>query len=101
MDIELKTRVERNKACASAPVDNEIVFLNMQKNHYVALDEIGRRIWDLLEKPSSVEELCQKLSLEFANTPEGIAKDILPFLNELETENIILKLDEKLSKHAQ
>ncbi len=95
MSIELKTRIKRNNNCASAPVDNEIVFLNLLHNHYIALDEIGRRVWDLLEAPQSVEELSKKLSQEFKNTPEGIAFDLLPFLNELETEGIVCLSNEK------
>jgi hypothetical protein len=53
------------------------------------LDEIGRRIWDLLEAPRRVDELCQQLAGEFDATAEQIAADILPFMVQLETEGLV------------
>ena len=88
MPIEMNTCIVRLPDLQSAPVDEEIVILNLQTNNYVALDEIGRRIWELLASPRRVDELCQQLSREFAATPEQIAADVLPFLAELERENL-------------
>ena len=48
MPIGLNSRIMRNKNQMSAPVDNEIVILNMDRNNYIGLDEIGRFIWDLI-----------------------------------------------------
>src|ERR1700722_11043921 len=81
--------VARNEDLASAPVDREIVFLNMATDSYVALDEIGRRIWDLLESPRSIADLTRELSAEFEGMPDVIAADVLTFLKELEREGMV------------
>jgi hypothetical protein len=93
MPIGLNTRIVRNENQMSAPVDNEIVILNMAKNNYIGLDEIGRFIWDLLAEPYRVDELCEQLSRHFEATPDQIAADVLPFIEELESEGLIKVLE--------
>ena len=89
MSVELSSQIVRTENLMSAPVDNEIVILNMAKNNYIGLDEIGRRIWDLSAEACSVDDLCNRLSREFEATPEQIAVDVLPFLEELAQEGLI------------
>jgi hypothetical protein len=93
MSIESTSRVVRTDGMMTAPVDNEIVILNMKGNNYISLDAIGRRIWDLLETPVCVADLCQKLSAEFEATQEQIVGDVLPFLIELEREGLVRVAD--------
>lgn len=89
MPIDLSSTVVRADNLMSAPVDKEIVILNMVKNNYIGLDEIGLRIWELIAEPRRVGDLCIQLSREFEATPEQIADDVLPFLAELEDENLV------------
>jgi hypothetical protein len=81
--------VARNDTLMSAPIDREIVFLNPSTDSYVALDDIGRRIWDLLEQPRRLEELVDLLAEEFEGQRETIRSDLVPFLAELEGEGIV------------
>jgi hypothetical protein len=88
MPIGLSTVVVRTAGLLSAPVDDEIVILNPGRDNYVGLDAVGRAVWDLLEQPHEVAELCRKLSQDFDATPEQIAADLLPFLAEMTDEGI-------------
>ena len=89
MSIDCATSVVRTEGAMSAPVDNEIVILNMKGNNYISLDQIGRRIWELIETPVAVEDLCSRLEQEFAGTREQIVADVIPFLEELEREGLV------------
>ena len=90
MPVQLETVVVRNNKPMSVQVDNDLVILNMAGDNYIALDEIGRRIWSLLDKPVPVDALCRQLSEEFDSNLEEILQDVLPFLNELAEEGLIL-----------
>lgn len=89
MSLNLTTSVFRPEGMMTAPVDKDIIILNMAKNNYVSLDMIGRRIWELLEKPILVGELCRHLQQEFAGEEGQIAADVLSFLAELEKEGLL------------
>jgi hypothetical protein len=93
MAIEATTRVVRTEGIMTAPVDQEIVLLNMKGNNYISLDAIGRRIWELLENPAMVNDLCKQLGEEFEGTQEQISADVLSFLEELEREGLVRVAD--------
>ena len=79
----------RNLQLVVARLDPEIVILSQVSNNYLGLDEIGCRVWDLLETPQQVDELCRLLGEEFAATPEHVSIDLLPFLSELTKEGVV------------
>jgi hypothetical protein len=87
--IERTTTVVRTEGMMTAPVDSEIVILNMKGNNYISLDAIGRRIWEIIEIPVTVDDLCSRLGQEFEGTPEQIIADVQPFLEELEREGLV------------
>ncbi len=89
MPFELSTRVVRLPEAMTAAVDRELVILSLARNHYVGLDEIGRRVWELLETSQSAAELCQTLAGEFDASADQIACDLVPFLVQLESEGLV------------
>jgi len=89
MAIDSTTRIIRTPNLASCVIDADLVILNLSHNNYTAFDAIGRRIWDLIESPRRVDELCRQLSEEFDGVPDEIAADVLRFLNELEDEQLV------------
>jgi hypothetical protein len=89
MTIELHSVVVRVPELLSTPVDDEIVILNPERDNYVGLDAIGRSVWDLIEQPSEVAELCRALGETFEGTSEQIETDVLAFLSEMVDEGIV------------
>lgn len=89
MPIELNTYIMRSGDLLSTIVDKEIVILNTARNNYIELDEVGLRIWELLENPIRVDKLRDQLSREFEATPEQIIADVMPFLVDLDKEGLI------------
>lgn len=89
MPIDLFTTVVRTEGLMTAPVDNDLVILNMKGNNYLSLDHIGRRIWELIAVPVTVADLCRQLATEFQGTDEQIAADVLSFLARLEAEGLV------------
>jgi len=87
--------VVRTEGLMSAPVDDDLVVLNAERDSYGALDAIGRRIWELLEAPLPVAELCAQLGEEFDGEPAPIAADVSAFLDELEQEGLVRVVDER------
>jgi len=87
--LEPQTVVVRLGGLRSASVDADLIIMNRAKAHYVGLDDIGRRIWDILARPRRIDELCRQLATEYAGDPEQITRDVLRFLNDLYVENLI------------
>ncbi|MGO9751513.1 MAG: PqqD family protein [Solirubrobacteraceae bacterium] len=73
----------------SAVVDDEIVFLNPGTNSYVAIDRVGRQIWELLESPRRLDDLVAALAAEYDTEPTVIGADVAAVLDELEREGTV------------
>jgi Coenzyme PQQ synthesis protein D (PqqD) len=50
---------------------------------YLGLNEVGRRVWELIETPRDVADVCRTLETEFDVAPEICRAEVETFLNEL------------------
>ena len=73
-----------------AKVGDELVMLSAEKGNYLGLSEIGTLIWELVETPRTVEDLCAHLVTEFDVTPDVCRTEVETFLRELETHGAIV-----------
>ncbi len=89
MSIETTARVVRQAGLMTTSVDDDLIILNMKTSNYIALDEIGRRIWDLIEMPALVCDVCAQLSTEFNAPGAQIEADVIAFLDEMLTEELV------------
>jgi len=69
----------RDDEVLSASLDNELVLLSIENNRYFGSGEVGRRIWDLCEQPSSVATVVDKLLTEFDVDRQQCEADVLEF----------------------
>jgi hypothetical protein len=89
MTIEASTRVSRTPDLMATAIDDELVILNMATNSYIALDAVARRVWELMETPARVDELCDQLESEF-EAPEGqIPRDVVVLLQEMLRDGLV------------
>lgn len=93
MTLEPSATIVRTAGTLTTTVDKDMIILNMATNNYVALDEIGRRIWDLIENPVQVSSVCDQLAHEYSGDPEQINADVLVFLSELLDESLARLVD--------
>ena len=73
----------------SCNLEGEIAILSLSKGVYYGLDQIGVRIWGLLQKPRSVGEILDAIVLEYEVEPEHCRNDLLSLLNRLREEGLI------------
>lgn len=45
----------------STTIDGETVILHLDVGKYYGLNEVGTFVWDLLQEPRSVDELCREV----------------------------------------
>jgi hypothetical protein len=81
--------VVQTEGLLSTTVDDELVVLNIRAGCYVALDGIGRRIWELVASPWLVGDLIAVLATEFDADPSVVAADLAAFLHELARDGMV------------
>jgi hypothetical protein len=73
-------------------VEGETVLLDMDKGHYYVLDDVGTRIWQLLEDHGDVERVVEGMLAEFDVDESTLRADIETLMEKL-TESGLLVTD--------
>ena len=81
--LTLETVVVRRPGAVSAPVGNETATMNVDKGMYYGLDDIGTRIWALVESPRAVVEICDELTVQYDVDIDTCRRDVIRFLDVL------------------
>ncbi len=89
MALTMFSRIVRSNNPVSAPVDDELVMADVDAGKYYGLNSIATTIWQSLETPVTVEELCSKLCESFDVSKDQCSKETLAFLTELESRKLI------------
>jgi len=79
------------KEVLSSKIDEEIVLLAVDAESYLSLDPVGSRIWELLsEKPSTVDELADRLMEEYEVDRGTCLNDVLAFIDDMAARKLIV-----------
>ncbi|WP_159470700.1 PqqD family protein [Dyadobacter sp. 3J3] len=74
----------------ASQVGGEIVILNHNKGAYYGLDEVGALVWNNLEKePSTLDALCEAVTVEYDIDKETCQEDIELLLKDLISEKLV------------
>ncbi len=87
--IEKNMVIVRNDAILSAVVGGETVLMSAEQGQYYALTATSRDIWDRLETPVRVADLCAALVEAYGVPLETVETDTLAFLDYLESQAMI------------
>ena len=64
-------------------LDGESVILDLDSGTYFGLNQVGTRIWQLLERDGRIETVFEALRKEFDVEPERLAGDLLELVARL------------------
>lgn len=77
------TILSRNAHLISVNNGGKIYLMDTTNDKYYNLGEVGGRIWELLDQPTSVSDLVKKLTEEYDVSAEQCMADTTPFLQML------------------
>lgn len=77
------TRYLRNSRTISGRLHDELVMMDPDQGKYFSLNPVATRIWDLLENPLDIEELCGLLMAEYDVQEEQCRSEVSEVLQEM------------------
>ena len=72
-------------------IDDEKVLLDLKTGVYYSLDETGSKIWELLEKPVSAEEIAGEILESYIGDSKAVLDCVNGLLKELAAEKLAKK----------
>jgi Coenzyme PQQ synthesis protein D (PqqD) len=88
--VILQSIISRNPEIIHSMMDDEVVMMSVNQGLFFGIDAIGTHIWNLLETPTRVEDLIEKLVAHFTVDWAVCENDTLVFLNDMLTKKVIL-----------
>lgn len=86
--LSTSTIVSQGDEQVSTIVDGETVLMNVTNGKYFQLDDIGSRIWSLIETPTAISAICDRLVQEFEVDRATCEGDVVKLLGALAKHNL-------------
>ena len=94
MSVGRDTTLNRNDELLHASVGaEECVMMSIEAGRYYGLNAVGSRIWDLLESPRTVGQLCKQICEEFEVDEQTCEAAVVTFVDDLIINRIVHVVD--------
>ena len=87
--LSMRSTVAAAKGQISTRLADEIVILDLKSGIYYGLDEVGVRIWELLQTPQLIGEIRDTIATEYDVEPTVCERELLRLLQDLAAKKLI------------
>ena len=87
--INLNTIINKNLEIDDTDLDGEKVMMNLDKGEYFMMNEVGSRIWELIEGNTSIVNIIETLTNEYQVDEETCENTVMEFLGRLNNADLI------------
>lgn len=92
--LTAQSTVVRSPEQVSGDLDGKVVLLSIENGEYYNMNEVGSRIWELLEKPMTVAALIDQLLAEFEVDRATCEQEATAFLQQLRKDKLLQVMTE-------
>jgi hypothetical protein len=89
MEISLNSRVQIQDDVLFQELQGEAVLLNLKTGVYLGLNQIGTRIWQLLQQDGTLNTVLEAILQEYDVTREKCAQDLLDLVGQMEKQGLL------------
>lgn len=82
--MDLNQTIKVSPDVISQEVSGETVILDLNSENYFGLDEIGTRIWQLVEETGDLETIFQRMLEEYEVEEDQLEEDLEKLISEVE-----------------
>jgi hypothetical protein len=87
--LDVNATIVRSPDQVSGELDGKVVLLSIENGQYYNMNEVGSRIWALLEKPLTVAGLIDALTAEFEVERATCEAEARAFLGKLHKDKLL------------
>ena len=87
------TKYIRTQENIGSKIKDEIVMVNVPQGKYYALNNVATSIWDIIETPHSLEEICQLLMSEYEIDQETCKTEVESFIQKLLKNQVVKEIN--------
>jgi len=73
----------------SSELSGDVIILNIKSGKYFGLDNVGARVWSILQKPAKVKDIINFIDSEYDVRADQCERDMMALLEDLLREDLI------------
>jgi len=82
-NLTINTIVKQSDKIIAQHLDEDIVMANINTGNYYGVSLTSKRIWELIEKPISISDICSTLTMEYTVDRSTCEESVLRFIDKL------------------
>ena len=82
-NLTLNTSLTRDPDLVCAEMDGDLVMMSIENGEYYGIGGVGTRIWELLDQPTTIQQLVETIKTEFDIEEDRCRVDVLSFSEKL------------------
>lgn len=79
----------KKEIAAFRVIDNEAVILNLENGIYYSLNEVGTKVWELMDGKKSIKDLTAAITAQYDVDEMTVEKDIIELVSDLLSEGLV------------
>ena len=83
--------VRRQPEWLTASINGDVALINRKRRSHFIVNRVGARIWEILETPRTIDDICDLLLKQFNVTPEFCRDQVEKFLREMDKAGVIAR----------
>ena len=87
--LTLNSIIQREREIITAQADPDLMMVSVATGHYYALSDVGRQIWDAIERPTRIADLIADLTTTYKIDLASCEEQTLSFLGSLLDEGLL------------
>ena len=87
--MDLNQVVTLSPDVISQEVSGETVLLDLNSEHYFGLDEVGTRIWQLIDSSGNLQEIYDTMLNEYEVEADQLFEDMAQLLGDIEKAGLV------------
>ena len=88
-NLSLQSSVKICDDVVSRDLEGEAVILNLETGTYFGLNEVGTRIWSLIQENGSLQNVFEVIKREYEVSPEVLESDLLGIIDQLRSRGLV------------
>ena len=87
--LDKSNTVKRADSFLASPIGEELALLNTRSNIYFTMDQLGKCVWELLQKPQELTDIISEIAEQYRVAMEAVERDVISFVSDLHAHGLI------------
>jgi hypothetical protein len=81
--LSMQSTIVASQEQVASKIDEEVAILGLKKGIYYSLDSVGVFVWDYIQQPHTLTEVCEAVMQEYDVEKAQCEQDMIEFFTDL------------------